>query len=90
MSFTARHLTCTTASCIIHAVLAGRAALSLVAQHCRDLHLYVDGLGLLLVVAAAAGSFSYVKSRAVCKQEGHVRLKDVAASQVSRRGCSSA
>jgi hypothetical protein len=37
--------------------------------------------------AAAAGSFSYVKSRSVCKQEGRVRLKDVAASQV--RSCAS-
>lgn len=30
------------------------------------------------------GSFLYVKSRAVCKQEGSVRLKDVAGSQVVR------
>jgi alpha-acetolactate decarboxylase len=37
------------------------------------------------VAVAAAGSFSYVKSRSVCKQEGRVRLKDVAASQVRQR-----
>jgi hypothetical protein len=39
-------------------------------------------LVLLNAVGCYAGSFSFVKSRAVCKQEGRVRLKDVAASQV--------